>query len=597
MRLADFVIQELVRHGMDTAFMVTGGYAMHLNDALGAESCFTKICHHHEQAAAYAAEGYGHLTGRPALVQVTAGPGSINAMAGVFGAYVDSIPMIIISGQIKRLLLRSTYAFSSMRQLGEQEVDAVSMAHGITKYAVCVTDPSRIAFEIQKALYLSTHGRPGPVWIDIPIDVQGCQIDPASLPQYVHGIYPEPDISSIAKKLLQQIMQAKRPLLVIGPDLLPEDKLALHALSEVLPLPVVVAGAQDAVRNDSPLYAGRMGILGTRAGNIAVHNADVILCFGLRPHIGLVTHNWDQVGAKAHVIVVDEDPIEFEKPCSIADEAIVASAGACMRALLHEVNQLEQCPGWSSWAQWCRERVASLPSVPETMHTVTQDGSINPYWFVETLFQLMPDDAVMVASNGSSSVVPLQAAYIRGTQRFFSNHGNGAMGFGLPAAIGASLASPGTRIFCFEGDGSIMMNVQELQTITHHALPIIIVIFNNNGYLSIKLSQKNFFGRLVGATPESGVSMPDFVRLAQTFGIDAIRISGKNFASQLEKALQDHHGPLLLDVRLDPKQGFEPKVSSRKLDDGTMVSSPPEDMYPFLEREELKKHLIYDGDS
>lgn len=596
MRLADFVVQELVRHNIDTAFVVTGGYAMHLNDALGAESCFTKIYHHHEQAAAYAAEGYGHLTGRPALVQVTAGPGSINAMAGVFGAYVDSIPMLVISGQSKRSLLRSTYGFSSMRQLGEQEVDAVSMAQSITKYAVSVVDPSRIAFEIQKALYLSTNGRPGPVWIDIPIDVQGCLIDPDILPRFLPCVYPGPDVAHIGKTLLQRIVKAKRPLLVVGPDLLPDDKQALLELSEVLPLPVVVAGAQDAVRNDSPLYAGRMGILGTRAGNIALHNADVIVCFGLRPHIGLVTHNWEQVGAGAEVIVVDEDPTEFEKPCSIADVGLVAPAGACLRALRNEVQRIGGCPDWSFWVQWCRERVASLPAVTEAMRIVAQDGSINPYWFVETLSHCVPSDAVMVASNGSSSVIPLQAAYLNGKQRFFSNHGNGAMGFGLPAAIGASLASPGTRVFCFEGDGSLMMNVQELQTVVHHALPIVIVVFNNRGYLSIKLSQQNFFGRLAGSTPESGVSLPDFVSLAQTFGIAAVRIAGKDFAVQLEKALQNHYGPLLIDVQLDPEQGFEPKVSSRKLDDGTMVSSSPEDMYPFLERDELQKHLIFDGD-
>jgi acetolactate synthase-1/2/3 large subunit len=570
--------------------MLTGGFAMYLNDALAGETRIVKVCCHHEQGAAYAAEGYGHITGRPALLQITAGPGAINAMSGVFGAYVDSVPMLVISGQSKREMTRAHYGFEGMRQIGDQEADIISMVRPITKYARSITEPGRVAFELEKALHLAVNGRPGPVWLEIPLDVQDCLIDADSLPRYASPYVPAPDLTAAVQEIAARIFGAQRPLLVVGPDVRqPCMAELLRECVEYLDIPVVSAGAQDAVVNEHRLYAGSMGIAGSRAGNIAVQNADVILFVGMRPYLGLVTHNWKRLGADAYKIVVDEDPHEFEKPCGIADYGLQCGQEHFLAALLKA--ELDHDRGrFKDWRGWCADRLRLLPAVAMSMRRVTDKGRINPYWFVEEMYSLLDRRDIIVASNASSSIIPLQAGFLKAGQRFFSNHGNGAMGFALPAAVGAAFAAPGRRVVCLEGDGSFMLNLQELQTITHHRLPLVIVVFNNDGYVSIRQTQKNFFGRSIGADAAGGVSFPDFVALARAFGLNAARVSGENFRRELENALR-LPCPMLIDVLLDPEQGFEPKVASRRLSDGSFASSSPEDMFPFLEPAELAGHM------
>ena len=594
-RISDYIVKTLADRDIDTVFLVTGGFAMHLNDALAGESRLRKICHHHEQAAAYAAEGYGHITGRPALLMVTAGPGAINAMSGVFGAYVDSIPMIVISGQSKRELVRSTYQFEEMRQLGEQEADIISMVRPITKYARQVMQPERIVFELEKAMHIAVSGRPGPVWLEIPLDVQAASIDPVLLPHFTPPTVPVPDLALFTVGFFERLKSSERPLLVVGPDIPHAAAPLLRQFAEKLGCPIVGAGAEDTILNDHPLYAGRMGIVGTRAGNIAVQNADTILFLGMRPYLGLVTYDWKNIGSQAHKVVVDEDPYEFEKPCCIADERLLCDLPSLLQALNCTAADTSVKP-YTPWLDWCHERLKELPVVSDSMRTYSPEGRINPYWFVEELTSQLSKKDIIVASNASSSVISLQAGRFQGEQRLFSNHGNGAMGFALPAAIGACVAAQGRRVICFEGDGSIMMNIQELQTIAHHQLPIIVIIFNNDGYLSIKQTQKNYFGRELGAGASSGLSLPDFLQLGAAFGIKTLRICGEHFKEALKEALS-HPGPLLVDAHLDPDQGFEPKVASRRLADGSMVSSPPEDMFPFLAREELERHLWRGGKS
>lgn len=589
-RLADLVMSTAADAGISHAFMLTGGFAMHLNDALAGEARIHTTCCHHEQGAAYAAEGYGHITGLPALLQITAGPGAINAMAGVFGAYVDSIPMLVVSGQNKREMTRAHYGFDGMRQIGDQEADIVSMARPITKYARQITDPTRVLFEMQKALHLAVSGRPGPVWLDIPLDVQDSRVNMALLPRYTPARIPPPDAAAAAGDIMEKISASRRPLLVVGPDVRrPGMAECLRQCAAVLNLPIVLAGAQDAVPHEHPLYAGSMGIVGSRAGNIAMQNADLILFVGMRPYLGLVTYNWKRLGENAHKIVVDEDPYEFEKPCQIADYALQCGQEHFLPALLQAA---QGCPHerFAEWRDWCRERLRLLPAVSAELRRVTDAGRINPYWFVEELYQLMDADDIIVAGNASSSVIPLQAGRLKAGQRFFSNHGNGAMGFALPAAIGAAMAAPERRIICLEGDGSLMLNIQELQTVVHHKLPIAIIVFNNDGYLSIRQTQKNFFGRSIGADAASGTSLPDFTAVAKSFGLDAARVSGANFRRDMAEILS-RPGPVLVDVMLDMEQGFEPKVASRRMPDGTMVSAAPEDMFPFLEPEDLAGHM------
>lgn len=589
-RLADFAIHTLADLGISQAFLVTGGAAMHLNDALAGEERIRVVCHHHEQAAAYAAEGYGHVTGRPALLMVTAGPGAINAMSGVFGAYVDSIPMVVLSGQSKTELLRSVYAFEHMRQLGEQEADVMSMVRPITKYARQITRPERIGFELQKAFHEAVSGRPGPVWLEIPLDIQATDIDPENLASFHPCRLPEALSQGDAAAIAAQLEKAARPLLVIGPDISAPLHPRVRLLAEQIGCPVVGAGAEDAILNDHPLFAGRLGTLGTRAGNIAVQNADLILFLGMRSHLGLVTFNWKEMGRNARKIVFDEDPNEFEKPCSLADEGYCCSLESGVEALIRQTAGFPE-DRWQEWKAWCARCREALPPLRPAMRRCAEEGRINPYWFAEELIRRLNADDCVVMSNASSSIIPLQAGPFRGDQRLFSNHGNGAMGFALPAAIGACMGRSSGRVICLEGDGSIMMNIQELQTIARHRLPVLIFVFDNNGYASIRQTQRNYFGRELGAGPDSGVSFPDFARVAESFGLPSLRLAGEDFGERLDTLLQQK-GPLLVDAILDPAQAFEPKVASRRLPDGSLCAASPENMSPFLEPEQLKTYLI-----
>jgi len=595
-RVADYIMKTLADQGLDIAFLVTGGMAMHLNDATSGEGRIKTVCCHHEQAAAYAAEGYGHLTGRPALLSVTAGPGAINALAGVFGAHVDSIPMVVLAGQVKRELLQATYHFdASMRQIGEQEVDSVALAAPITKYARRVTDPARIRFELEKALFLSIEGRPGPVWLEIPLDVQAVEIEPEALLAF-KPVRPEPpDLFPRAQAIMARWAKAARPLLVVGPGVREAGAVAeFELVAQRLGGPLVACGPQDALTTDHPQYAGRVGSLGTRAGNLAVQNADLILFVGMRCYLGLVTYNWPALGRRAHKIMVDDDPAEFEKPCQIADEAVLAGGKPFLSALAQAAENYDP-EAQATWLADCRRRVAAFLPVTPAMRKVRPDGRINPYWFAEELCLRLTEHDVLVAGNASSSIIPIQAGASRRGQRFFSNIGCGAMGFALPAAVGAAFAAKGARVVVFEGDGSLMMNIQELQTVAHHRLPLLMVVFENNGYVSIRQTQRNFFGRELGCGPESGLSCPDFLKVASAFGLPALEIAGPDFCGQLDQAVKADL-PLVVVARLDPDQVFEPKVASRRLADGTMVSSPPEDMWPFLPREELLPNLVHPED-
>ncbi len=588
MRLADYVISFLADHGIDTAFLVTGGAAMHLNDALAGEPRVRSICCHHEQAAAMASEGYARITGRPCLLQVTGGPGSINAMTGVFGAYVDSIPMIVVTGQSKRELLRATYGLlPAVRQLGEQEVDTVGMATPITKYVRQVDDPQRIRFELEKALHLAVSGRPGPCWLDIPSDVQGADIDPESLPSFKAVPQAPANLAPAAASLLDRWRAADRPLIVVGPGVREAGAVdVFQSLMERLGCPVVVAGPEDALATSHPQYAGRMGVFGSRAGNIAMQDADLILFLGTRFYIHLVSHDWANMGRNAYKIAVEDDPAEAEKPTAIADEYVGANLKDFLDELLTAAGAFDSEPG-APWLDWCRKRVAQLPAVMDTMRTLSADGRVNPYWFMEELFKRLSDDDIVVTGNATAALVSMQAGQTRPGQRVFSNQGCGAMGYGLPAALGAAVGACGSRrVICLVGDGSVMMNIQELQTLGLHQLPVIVIVVNNGGYASIQQSQRNFFGRLLGSDPDHGISFPDFAATAGAFGVPGRTVHGPDFQVQLDSLLRER-GPLLIDALLDGEQGYEPRVTSTRLADGSFVSAEPDNMFPFLKPEEI----------
>ena len=593
-RLADYVVQQLVEHGVRHAFLVTGGGAMHLNDAIAREPRLSYTCHHHEQACAMAAEGYARVAGAVGFVNVTAGPGGINALNGVFGAFTDSIPMLVISGQSKRETLLASYDLPELRQLGDQEVDIIHAAGRMTKYARLVLDPNTIRFEVEKALHLATTGRPGPCWLDIPIDVQSAQIDPESLPAFVPESAPPPylpaDVDVIVGEVLDRIRSAERPVLLVGAGVRVAGAIdLLEEIAGLLKIPVATAWAPDLLPTDNPFYCGRQGSLGTRAGNFTVQNADFVLILGSRLCIRQVSYNWQSFARHAYKIQVDVDQAELAKPTSVTDRGICCEARYFLTEMKRQLlkgHAPSEKQAW--WLGWCRERLALYPPVLPRQRT-TENG-INPYFFVETLFEQLGRDDVVACGDGAACVVPIQAASVKKGQQLFSNSGCASMGYDLPAAIGAAVAR-GKRVVCLAGDGSVMMNLQELQTVAHYRLNIVIFILNNGGYLSIRSTQSNFFGRLIGEGPESGLSFPNFVKLAEAHGLRGMKIEGKDFSAQIAEALATP-GPMVCEVMLDREQGFEPKLSSKKLPDGRMVTAPLEDMAPFLPREEFVRNLL-----
>lgn len=596
-RVADYVAQTLAKHGVRDVFMVTGGGAMHLNDALGRREELRVLCCHHEQACAMAAESYHRLSGRMAAVNVTSGPGGTNAITGVYGAFVDSLAMVVISGQVKyETLVRSTGL--PLRQLGDQELDIIPMVRHVTKYAEMVVDRQTIRYHLERALHLATSGRPGPVWLDIPLNVQGALIDPETLPGYDPAEddrdLPSTDQESVAEEVLRKLSAAKRPVIMLGSGVrLAGMRDRVLSLAKTLGIPVVTAwNAHDLVPDDHPCYSGRPGTIGNRAGNFAVQNADTLLVLGCRLNIRQVSYNWSNFAERAFKIVVDIDSLELRKPTIKPDMPVHADLRDFVPVL--EVHASTWNGRHDDWLRWCRERVSRYPAcLPEYRE---RPGKINPYCLADRLMDLLPDDAIVVTGDGTACVATFQAARLRADQRLYTNSGCASMGYDLPAAIGACVAAGGRRVVCLAGDGSIQMNLQELQTIVTRRLPIHIVVLNNAGYHSIRQTQTAYFpDGLIGFDAATGVDYVPFEGLAQAFTLPYRRC--ENLA-EMDQALQrtfECDGPAMCEVVLDPSQPFAPRVSSRKLEDGTMVSAPLDDMFPFLDREELAQNRISDG--
>ena len=596
-KVSDYIASFLADRGVRHVFMLTGGGAMHLNDSFGSESRIRVICNHHEQACAMAAEAYARISGGLGVINVTTGPGGINAMNGVFGAWVDSIPMLVVSGQVKRELCISTHGLPGLRQIGDQEADVVSMVRGITKYAVMVTDTRSIRYHLERALHLASAGRPGPCWIDVPIDVQAGQIDPETLPAYDPAedrvLDASVQLPELCAEVLQRIATANRPVILAGEGIRGSGGLEVFdRVIRRLGVPVATGWqAIDLLASGDPLYCGRPGDLGNRAGNFTVQNADLLVVIGCRLSIRHTSHSWQAFARHAYKIQVDLDPSEFRKPTVRIDLPIHCDVRAFLEELARQIEQHKvDAEQHLDWLCWCKERVARYPVVLPR-HRVVKDDRINPYHFVETLFHHLTPNDVVACGNGAANVVGFQAAVIQRGQRVFCNTGDASMGYDLPAAIGAAIARDGQRVICLAGDGSIQLNIQELQTLVHHGLPVKIIVLNNGGYLSIRMSQSSYFQRFVGEGPGSGVSFPDMVKVAEAYGLRACRIEGEDFEQKLINALNGP-GPVLCDVMLDPDQLFEPKLSSRQLPDGRMVSAPLEDMFPFLSREELQQNLL-----
>ncbi len=600
-RLSQYVARSLAARCVDHVFMVTGGGAMFLNDALAHRADLTPVYCHHEQTCAMAAEAYARVAGKPGVVNVTTGPGGINALNGVFGAWTDSLPMLVISGQVKTETCLNRYPDSGLRQLGDQEANIIDMVRPITKYAVQVADPLTIRFHLEKALYLATHGRPGPCWLDIPIDVQARQIDPESLQGFdpsepANGRGADANaIGAYADFILQRLSCSQRPVILAGSGIRIGDAVdAFHAAVNALAIPVVTAWTHDIIASDDPLFCGRAGTIGTRAGNFAVQNADLLIILGSRMNIRQTSYNWQSLAPNAFKIQIDIDQAELSKPTFRPDHGIQCDLKPLLAELTRRAADEQARSDRQAWLAWCKQRVADYPAVRPEQRIF--NGKINPYHFIDRLFIHLESDDIVACANASACIIPFQAAQLKAGQRMFSNSGSASMGYDLPAAIGAyygAVAARGAqrRVICLAGDGSIMMNLQELQTIAYQRLPVKIFVLDNNGYLSIRTSQTNFFNRLSGEGPQTGVGFPDFVALAQAFGIPARRLDTGDFETAFPEIL-NAPGPYLCQVVLDEQQQFEPRMSSRQLKDGRIVTPPLEDMYPFLDRDELARNML-----
>ena len=601
-RLADYVANFLIEHGVTDVFSVVGGGAMHLNDALGHSEGLKVTYNHHEQACAIAAEAYARINNKIAAVCVTTGPGGTNAITGVLCGWLDSIPMFVISGQVRydttaRYAQKATGAV--LRAMGDQEYDIVKSVDNMTKYAVMIEDPSQIRYCLEKAWHLATTGRPGPVWIDIPVNYQGSYIETDDLDSYDpseddnNNLPPELSDETVIK-IISKIKKAKRPVLHAGYGIrlsgaYDEFRLAFEKLN----IPVVTYwNAIDLIEDDHRLYVGRAGNMGDRPGNWAIQNADLIIAVGTRISIRQVGYNWKTWAREAEVVMVDIDKEEMKKPTLHVDIPIWADAGDFFR----KINKLLQgtIEGNEDWIATCNSWKKNYPVV-QPKHWEENGFSANVYAFMSYLSNQLPEKTMTAVSNGACCVVGNQAFVIKKGSRLANNSAVASMGYGLPAAIGTCIGSGYQNTICLEGDGSIMMNLQELQTIITNKLPIKIFLINNNGYHSIRITQTNLFGNhtKVGIGPESNdLSFPEFSKLAQAFGFTYLSAkSNTEMMEVVDKALSIE-GTVFVEIFTDTQQVWEPKSSTKRLEDGTLVSPPLEDLAPFLDREELKNIMF-----
>lgn len=602
-RLADYIADFLCAHGVTDVFSVVGGGAMHLNDALGHHPGLHVTYNHHEQACAMAAEAYARLDNRIAAVCVTTGPGGTNALTGVVGGWLDSIPMFILSGQV-RYDTTARYAMQftgglPLRAVGDQEYDIVKSVTPMTKFAAMLEDPQQIRFLLEKAWHLATTGRPGPVWLDIPVNYQGMYIDTDSLPGYdptaEDAALPPPVAEDTIRRVLDLVAKAKRPVFHAGYGIrLSGGYEAFRQAAEKLNIPIVTYwNAVDLVEDDHPLYCGRAGNMGDRPGNWAIQNADLILAVGTRISIRQVGYNWKTWARAAKVVMVDIDPAEMKKHTLHVDLPIWADAKDFLEKLdvAAGVGPVFQGRDWlDTCRRWKREYPVVQPRQWEENGTTA-----NVYAFVRYLSSRLPENSLTAVSNGACCVVGNQAYVIQKGSRMANNSAIASMGYGLPAAIGTCIGGGRRTTICLEGDGSIMMNLQELQTILTNRLPIKIFLINNQGYHSIRITQTNLFSDhcKVGVGPESGdLSFPEFSKLASAFGYPYFSAHSNAEMKAVVDAALAADGAVFCEIFTDTKQVWEPKSSTKRLADGTLVSPPLEDLAPFLPREELERNMF-----
>lgn len=613
-KVSDYVSRFLVDNGITHAFTVTGGGAMHLNDSLGHQKGLTCVYNHHEQACAIAAESYARIHNKIAALCVTTGPGGTNAMTGVVGGYLDSIPMLVISGQVRYdTTARSTGL--NIRAMGDQEFDITKSAAAMTKYAQMVTDPKQIRYCMEKALYIATTGRPGPCWIDIPVNFQGFYVDTDELEGFDPAEYEAQLAPHVTDEqvdaIIDKIKNAKRPVLYAGNGIrISGGYESFKKVVELLNIPVATGwDSIDEIYDEHPLYVGRGGIMGDRAGNFAVQNSDLVFAIGNRLSIRQVGYNWKTWAREAYVIMNDVCEDEMKKPTLHVDMPVWADAKELLEKMAARLEKTgEKVFTGNDWIERCQQWKKNYPVVLPKHYE--DKNHANVYAFIKELSSRLSEGQVTVVGNGSACVVGSHAYVIKKDQRFIINSAIASMGYDLPAAIGAAVAEHGDKalygrsltddsvkdIILVTGDGSIQMNIQELQTIIHHKMPIKIFLINNQGYHSIRQTQTNLFNKnFVGIGPQSGdLSFPDMSKLAPAYGYPYLSCDGNDKLDEtIDKAL-GMKGPVICEIFVSTEQNFEPKSSTKRLEDGTLVSPPLEDLAPFLDRDEFRKNMIID---
>lgn len=588
MRVADYIADFLVSNGIDTVFSVVGGGAMHLNDAFGKHEKLKVIHNHHEQASAMAAEGYSRICGKIAAVCVTTGPGGTNALTGVLGAWLDNVPMIILSGQV-RYSTTVEASHLNLRQMGEQEYCIVKSVAPMTKFAYMLKEASEIQYVLEKALYLATAGRRGPVWVDVPLNIQGADINISTLKHFVPS-EQKCNLDAVVENIISKIRKAKAPLLLAGAAIRRAGAYDLfRSVVKKLSIPVVSPTCvADLLSCSESLYYQNFGVVGGRTGNFLVQNADVILSVGCRLSLNQIGFNYQAFAPQAYKIVIDVDAEELKKPTITIDMPVNCDIKDFFAAVNDTLKMpLPQKNSWLAYADSLKNRFPIMKQV-----RVSKSG-VNPYIMINRLMNVLPDDGTVVVGNSSGSAMALHHGIVKDGQRLFGNRGCGSMGWDLPAALGAAVAKQSV-VICLTGDGSIQMNLQELQTVVLNKIPLKIFVYNNHGYMGIVRTQKNFFdGRLTGCTAESGLDCPEWEKIAYAYDIPFFRISScEEIDIKLEKILHTP-GYAICEIMEDSSQGPAFKITSKKLQNGEMVSAPLDEIAPPLSEEEFARYRYF----
>jgi len=591
MRVADFIFKFLSDRGTDTVYMISGGQAMFLVDAIYQNKKLKAICTHHEQTAGMSADAYGRLTGKLGVALVTAGPGAVNITNGVVGGWTDSAPMMVISGQ-SGLSCVQYQQEHPIRQFGIQGINIKPLVEKVTKYFVTIDDPAKILYYMGKAYYLAMNGRPGPVWIDVPLDVQKMEVPTGLLEEFRPSLEKTNffALKEEIKQVLGMLKKSSRPIILAGQGVRLAN--AVSEFSDVvnrLKIPVLTSRLGiDLINSDHLLYVGRPGNYGERSANFAIQNSDLIISIGCRLASALVGHDPKNFGKNAKKIVIDIDEEELIKPGVKIDLKIKDDAKRVLVQILKLTDKIK-LPKFTSWINQCNHWKKTYPVV---LDSYKNEKPVNSYYFTQKLSDYATKDDMIIVDTGTCFHVACQAWKIKKNQRFLTTGGLSSMGYWV-ASIGACIANNRKRTVVITGDGSLQMNIQDLATIKHNNLPIKIIIFNNNGYLLIRHTQKNFMGgRFLGEGPDTGVWCPDSLKIALAYGIKGVRINNVTEVGLKLKEVMDYDGPVICDVMTPEWQLIIPRISSQKLPNGTLVSKPYEDMYPFLDRKTFFAEMI-----